>query len=229
MTKISLAYLNNKDLLKEIAEYDPVLIYYICYLGNREKFESHIFNEETDCRELAKKWDLTKYRSPGDRPFHPVNCILKHKSIYEEFVDRGICKEMLEFFKQRDDNGNHISIDREKFRELFREKFTFKEDPEDLINNKLNEIREKYYISLPPNNNKIKNKGNLMTISYNIEEDIFLILVEMICKCSNIISNNFSETDITISYSPHNIECGNCGNFFIIAHNFYRFDLISPQ
>ena len=174
MAKINLSRLNSSELFKDIAKDDPILIYYICHLGDRNKFEAHLFDFETDCRKLANRYDITIFLPQKDRKTHKPSCRLRkdNEALSKELIDNKVCNKLQQFFEQRDENGNHITIDREQFRRLFWDNFTFEENPEDIINTKLNEIKNEFSISLPPNTHVIHSKnGILITLHYILKDE----------------------------------------------------------
>lgn len=232
MAKISLSRSNISELLKDIAEDDPILIYYICHLGDSEKFKAHIFDFETDCRKLADKYDITIFIPQRERKTHEPNCRLRkgNELISKELIDNQVCEKFQQFFEQKDEIGNHLKIDREKFRVLFWDNFTFEENPEDIINNELNKIKNEYNISLPPNNYEIYNRnGILITLHYKIKDKEFYFNINVKCNCKNESSKEISrKSNHFREKNPYDIECANCPNKFHISHRFYYCNLYSP-
>lgn len=232
MTKINLSRLNSSELLKVIAEDDPLLIYYICHLGDREKFKAHIFDFETDCRKLGDKYDITIFIPQRERKTHKPNCRLRkgNELFSKELIDNQICEKFQQFFEQKDENGEHIIIDREEFRRLFWDNFTFEENPEDIINNELNKIKNEYLINLPPNKHEINNRnGILITLHYILKDEEICFTIKVKCNCKNefikeipLKFNHFREKN------PHDIECAYCPKKFHVTHNFYYCTIYSP-
>lgn len=233
MVKISLAYLNYSYLLKDIALEHPILIYYICHLENPDRFKSNLFNFEEDCRKLRNKFDITEYIPPRERKTHWVGCRLKseYKDIVRELIEQGVCENLTRFFQQEDESGDHIYINREKFKELFWERFTFEEDPEKLIENRLNLIKNQNNINLPPNNYIHEKSGNLLIITYLLEDDSFYFVITIKCACTKSTSVKIlSVQNHFDNYQPYEIECERCRKIFGIAFNLYFIQyIISPQ
>jgi len=232
LAKFNLSRLNSSELLKVIAENDPILIYYICHLGDPEKFKAHIFDFETDCRKLADNYDITVFIPQRKRKTHEPNCRLRstNKYLSRELSSHGICLRFKQFFEQKDESGEHIRIDREEFRRLFWENFTFEEDSTDIINAQLNRIKNEYRITLPPNNYEIPNKnGNLVTLHYILKEEEIYFIIKVKCSCRNEFSeeiplrfNHFREKN------PYDVECANCPKKFHISYHFWNCNIYSP-
>lgn len=232
MAKISLSHLNNSELLKDIAKDDPILIYYICHLGDPEKFKAHIFDFETDCRKLADKYDITIFIPQRERKTHEPNCRLRKENelISKELIDNQVCEKFQQFFEQKDEIGNHLKIDREKFRGLFWDNFTFEENPEDIINNELIKIKNEYKINLPPNKHEIYNRnGILITLHYILKDEEIYFIIKVKCNCKKQSSNEISlKFNHFRERNPYDIECENCPKKFHISHNFYYCSIYSP-
>lgn len=223
MEKKSLAYLINSDLLRDIANIDSLLIYYMCHLGDREKFKSNLFNFETDSRELAK-FDIISYDSPKNRSTHYVIPILRptNKKIIQELIDNKICEELSKFFEMKDENGKRTKINREKFRQLFWERFTFEKDPNMLLENELIEIRKKCNIA--PNNWVKKDEyGNSMFVKFYLDKELAKVIIKFNCSCSkkyeiDLPINEFLELKWTF-----NVECNDCKKVFYPSPDLYFF------
>ena len=156
----------------------------MCHLGDREKFKSNLFNFETDSRELAK-FDIISYDSPKNRSTHYVIPILRptNKKIIQELIDNKICEELSKFFEMKDENGKRTKINREKFRQLFWERFTFEKDPNMLLENELIEIRKKCNIA--PNNWVKKDEyGNSMFVKFYLDKKLAKVIIKFNCSCS---------------------------------------------
>lgn len=232
MAKINLSHLNSSELFKDIAEDDPILIYYICHLGDPNKFEAHFFDFETDCRKLADRYDITIFIPQKERKTHKPYCRLRkdNEALSKELIDNKVCDKLQQFFEQRDENGNHITIDREQFRRSFWDNFTFEENPEDIINTKLDKIKNEFLINLPPNNRKIHSRnGILITLHYILKDEEICFIIKVKCNCKNefikeipLIFNHFREKN------PYDIECANCPKNFYINYNFYYCTIYSP-
>ncbi len=221
---ISLAYLNYSDLIQDISLEHPILIYFICHLDNPDKFKSNLFNYETDCRKLQSKFDITEYIPPRERKTHEVRCRLKndYKDIARELIEQRVCEILTTFFQQENESGDHVNIDREKFKALFWEKFTFEEDPEKLIENRLNHIKNQTNISLPPNNYKREKNRNLLIITYLLEDNSFSFVITIKCNCTNCTSVKILfELNHFENYQPYEIECERCRKIFGISYDLY--------
>ncbi len=226
LSKIYLSNLSNSELLQGIASVDPTLILYICFLGDPQTFASHILDDEIDCRRLAQKWDLTVYNPPKERRTHRVNCILRApgRRIYNELKKEGTCEEFLKFFQQEDENGIHVSIDRSRFNHLFREKFSFEKDPDEIIRNKIKEIETEFYLNLPPPNYQLYAKNHEITLKYSIVLEKINFILEIACHRveTQRIEIPFEQNHFS-TYLPYNmITCTNCNESFKISYDFFH-------
>jgi len=225
LEKKSLATLINSVLLRDIANIDPFLIYYMCFLGDQEKFKSNLFNFETDSRELAK-FDIISYDSPKNRSTHHVNPKLRptSKKVIQELIDNKICEELSKFSEIKDENGKRIKIDREKFRQLFWERFTFEKDPNMLLENELIEIRKKSTIA--PNNWIKKDEyGNSMFVKYYLDNELLIVNIEFICSCSKKYEINLPINEFLENKWKLNIECNDCKKVFYPSPDLFSFML----
>ncbi|MBD3342555.1 MAG: hypothetical protein GF353_25875 [Candidatus Lokiarchaeota archaeon] len=227
MTKKSLANLRRSKLLKQIAELDPLLIYYICHLGDRDKFKSSEFDDEIDCRPLSEKWNLTIYTPSKIRKTHRVNCRLKrkYKEISNELINSGVCKDLKQIFKNAEESNQNSYVDRQKFGEIFWKRFTFSEDPREKIKNLLKKVETEFNIDLPDDGHFIYNrKGIKIVFRCKLENNNLKFLIEIECSCKERFISTFlldKAQKHFQSYKTFKIDCKNCPNEYIISHNFF--------
>ncbi len=225
----SLAYLDCKNTLKDIVSDDPKLIYYICHKIDPTKYQTEPFIDvEQDCKKLDD-YGITEFTPPRERSTHGVteeSCKFSRegKNIAIELCQKGICDEISKLIKQIKQKRSRTYIDKEVFAHEFLDYFTFDEDPNKVIENKIQELKEKFDINLPDNNHPIKKEGNVIHIRYSLEEDTFFITFIINCVCSKgektEIKIKANEDDFAYSRN-HNIPCKFCGDIFIISHDLW--------
>ncbi len=225
--KTTLAYLHNSALLYDIANEHPLLIYFICHLGNPNIFKTDLFDDELNCRALEKH-DLTIYKSRKDRKGHHVtklDCTLSKpvgEMVYNELKQKGICKELSNFFDLKDEENNHIYINKEDFVRLFWDNFQFEEHTDKIIENKVKELEERYNINLPHDGHNLPKDGNDYTIHYEFINNIFHFVVRIKCECSNDLEEFIEENNNNFeSFESYIIKCNRCNKIFYIVYNFY--------
>ena len=166
---IHLSHLNYLDTIKQIAERDPKLLYFICFRGNSIHYpiKRPLIDIQEDCRDLARKWEIFFYQPPEERPTHTVtadSCAFTDfgRQICEELIKNKICKEMVKFFKKTENDGNETSINLTKgdFEQKFFETFAFGPDPMEELEDILEEFKLKIpYINFPEKGYSLKKKG----------------------------------------------------------------------
>ncbi len=225
----SLAYFDCKETLKKIVNDHPILIYFLCHLNDPIRFtEEPFIDKQEDCNKLENH-GLTEYTSPKERPSHFMtlkSCHLTRlgKSVYNELYNKDICDEILNLINKIKKKEKKSYINKETFAQEFFNHFTFDEDPSKIIENKINEIKEKYYINIPENHHDIKINRNNIHIEYTVENEIFYINFIINCACSKRKKTyiKVEEKDEHFKNAhPYNIECQYCNSIFIISHNLY--------
>ncbi len=217
----SFAYSKYANTLKALYEIDSTLIYFICILNNKREYNLNplIFpNIELICREL-NNYDIVKYKRPRNRPSHDVICPLSGygRKISQELIDLNFCKKMSKLLAGIKNKEDYIRI--------FNENFTFSEDPNKLILNKLKEFKEKYNLFLAPPNHKFFIDDHEFIIKYAFLNDIFHAKIIIKCSCYKETTKLICEkTLIDNHYGNKNypIKCNYCKNTFYINHELRR-------
>ncbi len=231
----SLAYLDCKNILKDIVDDNPTLIYYICHIFNQTKYTSEPFIDiQEDCKKLSsKKYEITVYIPPRERPTHSVtgqSCNFSRygRRIAEELCQKGICDEILKLLnqikQQRKEQRKNTHINEAIFSQAFLNYFTFNEDSDKVIENKLQEIKDKFNINIPNNNHVINKNGNIISIQYSFEENNFCItfIINCICSKGEKTEIKIKANEDNLAYNRnHSISCNNCGVTFIISNDLY--------
>ncbi|MGV9171912.1 MAG: hypothetical protein ACOC44_09215 [Promethearchaeia archaeon] len=216
---ISLSCLDNKEKIKKIAEKDPKLLYFICHKMRPDYYPIQwpLIDRQEDCKTLSK-FNLFDYTPPRERDTHISDPFCKFRKsgekVAKELLEKNICKEMLEFVTQH--------INREEFAKRFREKFTFDPIEKTPLKEKYCDIKEEYRLSFPEKGYNIDRNGCSYSFSYEIENDIFYFIIEIECKCTNLLEKRISENDFN-GYSRKMYKCENCKSEFIISNDFRQF------
>ena len=229
----SLAHLNFKDNLESIANDHPSLIYYICYLKDRENFPIQPFIDiEQDCRKLAK-FDITEFKHRSNRHTHsitPESCSLTKigEAIANELLQEKICEALLNMIVSIKKHKRASHITREDFSLRFFDSFTFEKLTEDILYNKFCEIKSKYKVHLPSKNYKHEKSGNSMIFNNEIIDDIFNFVLKFKCSCSNTFEYfiKINETHFE-NNEPYMVKCKKCDKIFYVTYNFFYFTLIN--
>jgi len=226
----SLAYLDCKEILKSIVNDHPKLIYYICHKIDSKKYPNQPFiDEEQDCKKLAERYDIMEFKTRKERSTHGItseSCKFRGrgKNIAIELCQEGICDEILKLINQIKKKREISYIKKEIFAQEFFNHFTFDEDQNKIIENKINEIKEKYYINIPKNHHDNKVNRNNIHIEYTFENEIFYINFIINCTCSKrkktCIKVEVKDEHFKNAH-PYNIKCKFCNSTFIISHNLY--------
>ncbi len=229
----SLAKLDCKNILKNITSDNPTLVYYICHKINPIKYPNEPFIDvEQDCIQLDKH-GITEYKPPRERATHSVSqesCKFsgRGESIAKELCQKGICDEILKLInqikQQRKQQRKNTRINEAIFSQAFLNYFTFEETSDNVIENKLQEIKDKFQIDLPDNNYSINKNGNLIHIRYSLEDSVFFITFIINCVCSKGKKTEIKtkEYEDNFAYSmSHSKTCDFCGDTFIISHDLY--------
>ena len=178
---------------------------------------------EPDCRYLSEKGLVRKYALRSERQTHDPYCELNSngQKIYEELREYEICKELKKFFQLEDKNGNHITISKQEFTELFFERFSFDINPENILEQKIKDTRDKFEINFPTKQFSWKN----MTVTPTIKNGDFHYDITINCSCSKVLVDSVNMED----YEPpvYLIECEKCGAQYHI-YNFKFYSKISP-
>ena len=215
---IYLGSLNNAGVLRKIAEdYNPRLIYFICYLGDPNKFklDSRIFDRELDCKKLVLK-DITIFERPVH--LHKGICELTPpgRVVFQELIEHGICKEIQEFLNKKDEEGNPIFLNLDSFINLFNDTFSFKIDPNNLIDVKRKELIETYQINIAPDKHKILIAYNsFLKIKYYLYEEELRCKVFINCACSNTWEEEIINLKDNLKYYIYfRFSCSKCEKEF---------------
>ncbi len=223
----SLVYLNCKEVLRDIASEDPTLIYYIWHKIDPIKYQNQPFIDiEQDCEKLDDH-GITEFKRRKERPTHGVteeSCIFSRngKNIAIELCQRGVGDELLKFIRQIQQKRNNTYVDKGIFSQEFVNYFTFDEDSSKLIENRIQDLKDKYNIYFPDNNHEIRKNGNVIYIRYSIEENTFYISFILECTCSEGRKTEVKKIPNKIDFNfKHNVSCGFCENVYIISHDLW--------
>ncbi|MFO8020804.1 MAG: hypothetical protein R6U96_19430 [Promethearchaeia archaeon] len=213
--KVYLGSLNNADILSELTNDNPAYMYFICFLGNRTLYpiNPNLIDVEVDCRPLMKKYDLTNFTPRSERGTHavtPLDCNLNKKGelIFKEIQDYNICNQLNQLLNSRQ------TINKTEFNRLFREKFSFETNPEDILEEKIKQVREKYDTNFPTKEFTYRR----MTVTPTIKKDRLYYQFKIKCACSEEIFDEINMDD----YKPigEEIVCPNCEHLFNIPYDF---------
>ncbi len=222
--------------LKEIAFDDPSLIYYICHKIDPTKYQIEPFIDvEQDCKRLDKH-GITEFKYSKERSTHGVtqeSCNFSRygKNVAIELCQKGICDEISKLITQIKQKRSSTYIDKVVFAQEFSNYFTFDEDPNKVIENKIQELKEKFDIKLPDNNHDIEKKGNHIYIRYSLEENTFCItfIINCVCSIGEKTELKIKANEVDFNFN-HNVPCEFCGDTFIISHNLqFCLDIIKKN
>lgn len=235
---VSLAYLNYKNTIKEIAFKNPKLLYFICFKGKPEKFplKRPLIDIQEDCKELSR-FNIFNYKAPYERPTHisdPFCSFTRYgKRIFEEMYQSRVCRELLKFFSKQKiyENGKKIKknlrITKQEFEQKFWETFTFEEEQNEVLKNSYKVIRETYsYLDFPEAGYSYTKKGQKYHFSYYIKHNQFFFSINIKCSCSNKLVKDIPETDIH-EWKNYILNCEICGRQFQISNDFRQFTSIN--
>ncbi|KKN47086.1 hypothetical protein LCGC14_0666520 [marine sediment metagenome] len=232
----SLAYLDFKEILKSIVNDQPKLIYYICHrIDSKEYPNEPLIDEEQDCKILAERHGLMEFKSRSERTTHGVtreSCYFTRtgRNVAIELCEKGICDEIIRLIdqlkKERMKKNESTHISKETFAQEFIKYFTFDEDPTKIIENKINEIKENFNVSLPDNNHEIPINGNLIKIKLYVKNNTLYFDFVISCTClkgrktiiQNIVDYEFKKNHFELYY-PHIVNCNYCQKIFVISHH----------
>ena len=219
---VNLAYLDCKERLRKIIEIHPILVYFICNLGNSVNFklDSRVMNRQEDCRKLSYL-DITSYLRPSERTQHTITGMdcqftTSGKKIFYELSENDICRKIVE----RCDFRNRDSFDKS-----FKENFTFKIDPNKAIQLKLDEIYIETCVKLARNNYTFKKNGIRYKISYIRDSEKFRVKIEIQCICKENTAIEVEENDLLCnlkSCKPFILQCNSCEKLIYVSHNLYH-------
>lgn len=213
--------------LKEMAFDDPSLIYYICHKIEPTKYPIEPFIDvEQDCKKLDK-YGITEFKSSKERSTHGVteeSCNFSRygKNIAKDLCQKGISDEISKLITKIKQKRSSTYIDKVVFAQEFSNYFTFDEDPNKVIENRIQELEEKFDIKLPDNNRDIEKKGNHIHIRYSLEENSLLITFIINCGCSigEKTELKFKANKVDFNFN-HDIPCDFCGDIYIISHDLW--------
>jgi len=224
-----LGSLNNINLIRKIIEiHNPALIYFICYMGNPDKFKlvSRINDREVDCK-LLEAEGITVFERPVHIHRGICNLTSIGKNIFDELKKYGICIDLFEILNRRDENNDLVCKNLEEFVKLFNQTFSLELDPQDIIELKRKELINKYNINIAPNNNEIitKNKCKIR-INYFINKELLSCKLSLKCNCSNEWDEKFENIESYLKiFKRYEVECNKCRRIRIsIDPTFYNAD-----
>jgi len=207
---IFLSDFSYRDILKDLANKHPILIYFLCFRNNPIEFPNiGLFDFEKDCCEL-ERFGLANYKYRYGRRGHDVteeDCRITRFGIivYNELKFHNICQKMFEFSKSLHNL--------EEFLKKFEENFTFEVNEERLLQNMLINIENELLISFakPGYSNTIN--GNSYQIDFDSENDKFFLKINLKCECSQEIEFNIKLEDFKKNLEEWNyyvLQCNSC-------------------
>ena len=228
---IYLGQLNKTSILRDISErYSPTLLYFICYRGNPERFRppSQILDIEQDCK-ILKKFLVTDFKPRKERDGHFVtfdDCKFTNlgEEIFQELTNHKICSSMHRIFNQKDNLGNHVSVEKNEFIEQFHQNFSFDVNPQKKIEKELENIKNKYCIDLPPNGYQHNSNRENCTfvVNYEMKGKELIPRITLECVCHESFTKEITTfKNIFKFHLPIQLECPKCGKDYVISSDMY--------
>lgn len=223
---IYLSDLSYRNILEDIANKHPILIYFICFRNDPEKFpNSRFFDWEKDC-EVLDKFGLIEYKPRSERKSHDVtedDCRITRdgKNIYNEMVSNNICQKIFDLL--------NTGCEMDDFVRIFQEKFTFNERPDLHIQNILNEIEKETTIPFAKNGYSKIVDGNIYKIKFLIENNIFYLKINIKCTCSNELAIDIEKNTFVAhlnNYYFYELQCDSCNKVFQINPDLFNMRII---
>jgi len=222
---IYLGSLNNAATLRNIIKnHNPSLIYFICHVGNSERFplDSRINDRERDCRALDTL-NITQFKRP--KHIHEGLCNLTRFGIviFNELREYEICNKISEILNKRDENSNALCTNLDDYIRLFNEEFSVEIEPANRIEERRENIKNRLFINIAPNNHEIIKGNNTIRIEYYLHNEILCCRLHINCRCSEEWVEDLGDIEDSIaSYRTFELECRNCGNQIFVNSTFYH-------
>ncbi len=217
---------DSSSVMKMICDFDPVLLYFVCFRGGLVK-TSPLFDHQEDCK-ILNKMGIVKYLSPKERTSHFVkesDCELSKntKQLVEDIEHIGLHKILQKIGSK--------SKTREGFRVVFFNQISFDNNPNNILEDLIALVNAIHDVGWNIHESKGEKNGVEWFVVFTTPDAKELhYSVNLKCKCKSKMNENYIfNSEEFVPWEPYSFICEKCKREYQISANFRYIYIIEKQ